>query len=175
MTTMLRCDSRFPAKYERQQLSFYGTFKSRKLSCIPTTLCEIFICCTLYTLFIILEHAESSNERIQVEKLPEHFISQRVGSNWEEERFKHCCVLLVFIFCSGVSETTVVLNVTSKTFPSVYISETFGLNCFSWLMFLLLTSWSVHVPRPATVSRPPDFWGFSFCTGPSHLWYLALA
>lgn len=47
------------------------------LSCILTTIFEIFICCTLYKIFMIMEHAESSYERIQVEKLSKHFISQK--------------------------------------------------------------------------------------------------
>lgn len=48
--------------------------------------------CTLYKLFIIMEHAESSNERIQVETLPKHLGWLKL--KWKTFPYRFCSVII---------------------------------------------------------------------------------
>lgn len=66
-------------------LSHHETHKPSKMRCILTTIFEIFICCTLYKLFTIMEHAESSRGRTQVEMLAS--FSQQYSKEKEQDTF----------------------------------------------------------------------------------------
>lgn len=55
------------------------------MRCILTTIFEIFICCTLYKLFTVMEHAKSSRGKTQVEMLAS--FSQQCAEEKEKEAF----------------------------------------------------------------------------------------
>lgn len=64
------------------------------MRCILTTIFEIFICCTLYKLFTIMEHAESSRGRTQVEMLAS--FSQQYSKEIEQDTFTFISISYVF-------------------------------------------------------------------------------
>lgn len=73
------------------------------MRCILTTIFEIFICCTLYKLFTVVEHAKSSRGRTQVEMLV-------LVSNMLKKKKKK-----LFIFTSNICIICILLQIISSS------------------------------------------------------------